>query len=200
MKLPSTFIAVCTAATFTAIGASAHDQQSSQQSAGSAQQSSGNQNSAWQKAQAQEFFRSSDIVGKDAQTSNGQKLGSIKDVVFNQQGEIFALVDIGKSRLAVVPWQSVSPRSAKGSGNLTLNTTQNALESGPVVSKDQWGALNNPNFTKGVYSYYHMQEPSTAIGGASAAGGSIQGQGQSQGSSQEQQNKESNQQPSQNQP
>jgi hypothetical protein len=169
--------AVATLAISTASAQSQSDQSSSQSSG---------QNPAWQKAQGQEFFRASKVIGKDTQTSDNQKAGEIKDVVFNQQGEIFALVDIGSSKLAVVPWQSINAASVKGTQNATINTTQQALKSGPAVTKDQWGALDNPSFTQGVYTYYHVQAPG-AMGGAGSPGGASQGQGSSQDQQQQQQ-------------
>lgn len=163
-------------------GAFALAQQSSQDASSQDTSSSGGaQNNSLQQAQSQEFFRSSTIVGKTAQDSKGQKLGSVKDIVFNQQGEIFAFVDIGNGKWAAVPWQVVNPNSAKGKDNVVLNTTQQQLKSAPSVSKDQWGSLNNPAFAQGVYSYYQVQPP-TAVGGASSPGSRSSSSSQGQGS------------------
>jgi hypothetical protein len=139
----------------------------------------GQPNSAWTKAQAQEFFRASDLTGKNIQDSANQKIGEIKNIVFNQTGNIFALVDIGRDRLAVVPWQAFNAPSAKGKQNLVVNTTAKEVQSAPVVTENQWGALNNPSFVEGVYSYYHVKAP-TAEGGASSPGGTEQGKGSNQ--------------------
>jgi hypothetical protein len=177
MKIKSTSIALCAAAALTAATAWAEQQSS---------QSGGSQNQALSQAQAQEFFRASKIVGKSAQDTSGQKLGSIKEIVFNKQGEILALVDVGNDRWATVPWQLVNTESAKGNQNLTLNTTAQALKAAPAVTKDQWGALDNPSFTQGIYAYYHLQPP-TQTGGASTPGGASQGQGSSEQQQQQQQ-------------
>jgi len=136
---------------------------------------SGSQTSSLQQAQAQEFFRASNLIGKSTQDSKGTKLGTLKDVVFNQQGEVFAFVDIGGGKWAAVPWQVVNPASAKGRDNVVLNTSQQQLKSAPSVAKDQWGSLNNPAFAQGIYSYYQVQAPA-AVGGASSPGSSNQGQ------------------------
>ena len=132
----------------------------------------GQPNSAWSKAQSQEFFRASDLTGKNIQDSANQKVGEIKNIVFNQSGTVFALVDVGRNRLAVVPWQAFSAPSAKGKQNLVVNSTAKEVEAGPVVTETQWGALNNPNFVEGVYSYYHVK---TEQGGATSPGGTEQG-------------------------
>jgi sporulation protein YlmC with PRC-barrel domain len=134
----------------------------------------GQPNSAWSKAQTQEFFRASDLTGKNVQDSANQKIGEIKNIVFNQGGNVFALVDVGRNRLAVVPWQAFSPPSAKGKQNLLVNMTAKEVEAGPVVTETQWGALNNPTFVEGVYSYYHVK-PAMEQGGATSPGGTEQG-------------------------
>ncbi len=172
----------CCAAALLATNVTAQDQSQSSSSGSSqpGQSSSGQQSPELQQANAQEFFRSSALVGKNVQDSKGTKIGEIKDVAFNQQGEVFAFVNVGNSKWAVVPWQVIQPATAKGSGNVTVNATAQQMKAGPAVSKDQWGSLNNPQFVQGCYTYYNVQPP-TATGGASTPGGSSQGQGQSQG-------------------
>lgn len=195
MKLISKLIALGAMAALagTTLSAQQQEQQTTQPNANSDQSSSqSEQNSAWQKAQTQEFFRASKQVGKTVQDSKGQKLGSLKDIAFNQQGEIFALVETSNDRWAAVPWQVVNAGSAKGSQNVVLNATQQELKSAPAVTKDQWGALNNPNFTQGIYSYYHIQAPAAAEGAASSPSGMSQGQGSS--NPQQQQNQQQQQQ------
>lgn len=141
---------------------------------------SGQQNTSLQQASAQEFFRATQVVGKNTQDSKGNKVGEIQDIAFNQQGQMFAFVDVGGGKWAVVPWQALKPETAKGKGNVTLNATEQQLKAGPAVTKDQWGSLNNPQFVQGCYAYYHVQAPA-ATGGASSPGGTSQSQGQSAG-------------------
>ncbi len=171
MKTAIPFITFCAAAGLVSTQAWATDRTDS------AHSTAAQPNSYLQQASAQEFFRASDLIGKNTQDSKGTKVGEIKDVVFNQQGEIFALIDISSGKLAVVPWQAIKAQSAKGTGNVTLNATTEQLKAGPAVTKNQWGALDNPQFVQGCYAYYHIQAPSAA-GGASSPGGSSQGQGQ----------------------
>lgn len=137
--------------------------------------SASQQNASLQQANSQEFFRASDLIGKSTQDSKGAKVGDIKEITFNQQGEIFAFIDVGNGKYAVVPWQAINTATAKGRGNVTVNATEQQLKAGPAVTKDQWGSLNNPKFCQGCYAYYNIQAP-TATGGASSPGGTSQGQ------------------------
>ncbi len=171
IKRTLTTIACCTATAL--IGSTALAQDQSTNSAYSSQQSG-----SLQQANAQEFFRASTLIGKNAQDTKGTKVGEIKDVSFNQQGEVFAFVDVGSGKWVAVPWQVVNPSTAKGTGKVTFNATAQQMKAGPAVSKDQWGSLNNPQFVQGCYTYYNVQQPTMATGGASSPGGSSQGQAQ----------------------
>lgn len=164
MKTPLSVITLGAVAAMVTIAAPAQSSSSS----------SSQSNPSLQQASTQEFFRSSDLVGKNTQDSKGNKVGEIKDIAFNQQGEVFAFISVGSSKYAVVPWQAIQAASAKGSGNVTVNATQQQLKAGPAVTKEQWGSLNNPQFVQGCYSYYNLQPP-TATGGASSPGASQSG-------------------------
>lgn len=132
-------------------------------------------NRAWQKAMAQEFFRASRLLGKEAQSSKGENLGPIKDVAFNQQGEVFILLDVGEGRLAPVPWRYAILSSTKGRQKVILATSGATLREAPIIVEDQWGELDNPNFTQGIYAYYQAAS-APATGGATSPGSSSQGQ------------------------
>jgi hypothetical protein len=135
-------------------------------------------NRAWQKAMAQEFFRASRLLGKEAQSAKGENLGQIKDVAFNQQGEVFILLDMGDGRLAPVPWRYAILSSTKGRPKVILSTSGAALREAPIIVEDQWGELDNPNFTQGIYAYYQAAS-AAASGAASSPGSTGQGQGDS---------------------
>lgn len=149
------------------------DQQQQQQAAA--------QQPALQQASVQEFFKASDLMGKATQDSKGTKTGEIVEIAFNQQGEVFAFVDVGNGKWAAIPWKVVNPATAKGKGNVTLNATDQQMKAGPAVTKNQWGSINNPKFVEGCYAYYNVQSPSaaSATGGGSPPSGSMQGSGQS---------------------
>lgn len=173
MKSTTSILTICAALALSGAAQAADQSDPNSSSASSANASQ--QNASLQQANAQEFFRASDLIGKSTQDSKGAKIGEIKEITFNQQGEIFAFLDVGNGKYAVVPWQAINTATAKGRGNVTVNATDQQLKAGPAVTKDQWGSLNNPKFVQGCYSYYNIQAP-TATGGASSPGGTTQGQ------------------------
>lgn len=170
MKYTLSLIALCaTAALF-------NSQALAQDASADTNSVSGQHDNSLHQANALEFYRASAVIGKTTQDSKGAKVGEIEDIAFNQQGQMFAFVDVGSGKWAVVPWQALQPETAKGKGNVTLNATAQQLKAGPAVTKEQWGALNNPQFVQGCYAYYNLQAP-TATGAASSPGGTSHGQG-----------------------
>lgn len=166
--------------------------------------SSGTQN--WQGSVGTEnaFFHAQAIIGTEAEDPQGKNLGKVHDVVFNPAtSRIFAAIDVGNNRYALVPWQAVTV-SVKGNGNnnnngggwwgggnknserLVINTTQDALRAGPSISGNQMTLLSNPSFLQSVYTYYRIQEPQTADAyrrtGLGTAGGSSTGSNAGSGS------------------
>jgi sporulation protein YlmC with PRC-barrel domain len=137
-------------------------------------------NAAWQKALTQEFSRASSLMGKEAQGARGESLGTIKDIAFNQQGQVFVLIDVGDTRLVPVPWPLARLASGKGRATIVFNVSGEAVRDAPVVTNDQWGELDNPNFTAGIVAYYRDQ--AAAEGGAASPAGASQGQGADDGS------------------
>jgi hypothetical protein len=144
-----------------------------------------------QHGQMSQSHRASKLIGRDVKSSDGQEIGELKDVTFNQQGQIFALVELDDDRMAVLPWQKIDAKSAAGEDeDLKVNTTKESITRGPTITEEAFANLNNPQFTRQVYSHYQVQPPA-AVGGI---GGVERGAGQQR---QEQQRPQLQQQPGQ---
>ena len=117
-----------------------------------------------------QFFQAKNVIGEKVKNSQDQSLGTVKDIVFNpQNGQFFAAIDIGSGRYGLVPWQALNvSNTGKNKYELTLNSTKEALQSGPTVMRDQWDELNNPTFVQSIYSHYNVQPP--AMGGSFGTG------------------------------
>jgi len=117
-----------------------------------------------------QFFQAKNILGEKIKNTQDQSLGTIKDLVFNPQGQIFGAIDVSGGRYALVPWQALTVTSTgKGKVEISMNTTKDALQSGPTVARDQWDELNNPTFVQSIYSHYNVQPP-TGVGGGFGTG------------------------------
>lgn len=123
----------------------------------------------------QPFQHANELIGTEIRNpQDHQKLGKISDLVFNPQtGEMFAAIEVERGRYAVVPWQALTVTSgSRGKAQITLNSTKRALAAGPGLKSDQWETMNDPSFTRSVYSLYNLQPP-TATGGVGT--GTIEG-------------------------
>ena len=119
--------------------------------------------------QSGRFCDSKSLLGQEVTTSQGQEIGTIKDIVFNpQNGEVFAVIGIGSGQNALVPAQTLNVSGSRGNMQVTANTTKENLQSGPTVQNNQWlQALNTPGFTRRIYSHFNTQ--SSGMGGSSSS-------------------------------
>lgn len=122
--------------------------------------------------------RISHVINAQAKSTDGQSLGTIQDVVVNQEGQVFALLNLGQNRYSAVPWQLINTPHARQGREVTVNATQQKLMSGPLFQGNAWGNLRDASFTQKLYSHYNLQ-PAAGMGGAGAGSStSFQGQGQ----------------------
>ncbi len=130
--------------------------------------------------QQQKSFRVSELLGKSAQGTQGQELGKLTDVSITQDGQIFAMIDVGNERYAAVPWQLLDlSGKARDQQNLTFSITKDKLDSAPSLSKNDFDNLNKSEFTQQIYSHFGTQPP-TALGGTDSGSERIEGSDQEQ--------------------
>ena len=109
------------------------------------------------------FFDAKSLLGTEIMNNQKQELGDLKDVVFNpQNGETFAAIGVGHDQCALVPWQALKiSKSTSGKEEITLNSSKQALASGPTVKADDWRELNNRSFDQSIYQHYGLNRPTT---------------------------------------
>jgi sporulation protein YlmC with PRC-barrel domain len=103
-------------------------------------------------------FKSSDLIGKVVKGTNGDKLGSIKDLMVDpQRGRIVygiiahgGVLGIG-DRLVAVPWGAFDTREQD---SLRIDLDKAKLEAGPNFADGDWSVLSDPEFLARTYSYY----------------------------------------------
>ena len=130
--------------------------------------------------ESQSFLRSKNIVGADVKDSQGQKLGDIYDVLFNpRNGQTFAAISVRHGNYALVPFQALTLTPSTGTfshkTDVTLNTTKESLEQGPLVKSGDWQMLDTPSFTESIYKHYNVQMPAMGGTGANSLGGTSSG-------------------------
>jgi sporulation protein YlmC with PRC-barrel domain len=145
-----------------------------------------------QKMASNQFCHANQIIGTEAKNPQGQSLGRVHDVVFNpKNGDVFAAIDIGNGRYALVPWQEVKVTPSTRTGwwwgrnreQVTINTTKQALDSAPTISGRESQKLNNRSFVQSIYSHFHTQAPFAAVGAAASPGATQHGSSKSSSNS-----------------
>jgi len=103
-------------------------------------------------------YGASEIVGTQVKNPQGEVLGKIHDLVFDDEGRIsFAILGYGGflgigQNLVAVPITSLS--YAEESRDFVLNTTKENIQSAPLFSKK---ALDNPGWASDFYRYFGQQ-------------------------------------------
>ncbi len=103
-------------------------------------------------------YGASEIVGTQVKNLQGEAVGKITDLVFDEDGRIFfAVLGYGgflgiRQSLVAVPINSLS--SAEEPGHFFLNTTKEEVQSAPLFSKK---ALDDPSWVSSVYRYFGQQ-------------------------------------------
>jgi sporulation protein YlmC with PRC-barrel domain len=131
-----------------------------------------------------QFWKSKDIVGANVKDSSGTDLGDISELYLNpKNGQSFAVIKLekGGGRQALVPLEALTvipPRNTFAHTHVTIDKTRADIESAPTITNNQWEMLDDPNFTKSIYTHFVMPVPG-AVGGASTPEGVSTGSGTS---------------------
>jgi sporulation protein YlmC with PRC-barrel domain len=123
--------------------------------AGQAQKTPAGAQTGAQAGQLQNADRLSQFMGKSVQDQQGQKIGTIEDVVVDKQGRVTYLIlsgsDLGKrDQLIPVPWRAANPQIQKGAVTISLNRLK--LQNAPGFAKNDWSQFNQ--MEQRVNSYY----------------------------------------------
>jgi len=110
-------------------------------------------------------WKYSDLKGFDVRTPSGAKLGDIKEVAIDTEGQIsYVVLSVGGflgigDKLVAVPWGAikVSHEGEKGDKKkLTLATTKERLEQAPVFDKEKRETCD-PAWIGKLYDYYSVR-------------------------------------------
>lgn len=103
--------------------------------------------------------RASKIVGMDVQSSAGESLGEVEDLVLDPGGKVtHAIIGYGGTlglgqKLTAVPWHMVSSRIS--GEHIVLEQAQ--LESAPSFGSNEWPNLTNANWSQQFDQYWQQQ-------------------------------------------
>ncbi|MEW5744849.1 MAG: PRC-barrel domain-containing protein [Nitrospirota bacterium] len=112
-----------------------------------------------QTRQLQQTSRASQLMDKNVQNMQGEKLGKITDIVIDpSQGRAAYVVMQAEEgdRLYAIPTQALTT-SGTAPDVLIVNLTKDRLKSAPSFTKDQWAKAADRQWIAEVYRFYGIQ-------------------------------------------
>jgi sporulation protein YlmC with PRC-barrel domain len=116
-----------------------------------------------------EVLKASSVIGMRVQSTEGKKLGDIKDLVIDpSDGSIgYAVLDFGGflgigDKYFAVPWEALqwSPDHKA----IVLDVSKKDLKQAPGFDKNNWPDLGSEEQALVIYEYYGMPLPSETQG------------------------------------
>jgi len=120
----------------------------------------------WLPAEARDksgVLKASDLIGMKVQGTDGKNLGSIKDLVIDQDdGDIqYAVLDFGGfagigDKYFAVPWEAL--RLDQDNKKLALDLHKKDLKDAPGFDKNNWPDFSQQQVV--IYEFYEVPQPS----------------------------------------
>ncbi|MBK8891543.1 MAG: PRC-barrel domain-containing protein [Dechloromonas sp.] len=112
------------------------------------------------------LLSASTISGDDVYNRQGEKLGSIKDLMMDiHSGRVcYAVLSFGGflslgEKLFAVPWSALAVDTENK--RLLLDTNEERLKDAPGFDKDNWPNMADSSWEKSIHSYYGTESTST---------------------------------------
>jgi sporulation protein YlmC with PRC-barrel domain len=126
----------------------------------------------------QALFRAKNLIGRQVQTTQGENLGRLTEIVFHPEVGIFAVVELDSKRLAPLPWAMVERLT--GEQVVVSGTSKALLQGAPLIEDQQWDRLNDPAFTQKIYTYHGLEAQAGVGSPGKSPSGTIREQGERQ--------------------
>jgi sporulation protein YlmC with PRC-barrel domain len=127
------------------------------------------------------YIETSKLVGKPVRSSQGEEIGTIKDVVIDRStgcmaytvlstgGEGGGRVAAGGGKMVAVPWSVYSPQSDVNTYTVTVDRER--IFNAPVFDYARIEEYSRPDYISNVYSYYGVS-PGAGVGVGVSGGAS----------------------------
>lgn len=127
------------------------------------QQQTGQTGMQTSQAGMQQAQRANNLMGKEVQSQGGERLGTVEDLVIDQQGQVAFVVlssaDDNKMRPILFKSLSGDPQQDQ----LTANIDKERFQNAPSFEKGEWQQALSPQWESNVYGYYGEEAPSPGM-------------------------------------
>jgi sporulation protein YlmC with PRC-barrel domain len=116
-------------------------------------------------AHTQDINRASEIQGRNVQNQQGEDIGQVNDLVFDNEGNISYLIlsrggvmGVGAD-LVPVPWKE--DKITIQEDNVILSMDRQKLDQAPSFSSGEWDQMSQQEFQQRVHGYYEKDMQDT---------------------------------------
>jgi PRC-barrel domain len=100
-------------------------------------------------------YRVKQVLGAKVSIKGDLAIGTVDDVVFNDQGQIEYLIVNNESKLVTVPWEGAKFNFEKQTA--TVNITQEQYRAIPTYTVREYPVFFEPTYRTRVYEWYGLR-------------------------------------------
>ncbi|MBI4830917.1 MAG: PRC-barrel domain-containing protein [Candidatus Lindowbacteria bacterium] len=105
---------------------------------------------------AKGVFQASKLIGRTVRNEQGEKFGSVEELLFADDGHIRYLVLAGEAdKLVPIPWSAV--KSGIREDAVIFNISRSRFDSAPTFGRNEWQRFDDPEWNKKVHAYYEAE-------------------------------------------
>ena len=99
-------------------------------------------------------YRVKQVLGTKVSIDGNVGIGTVDDLVFDDNGQVEYLIVINQGKLVTVPWTAAKFNFEKRMA--TVNITQEKFQQIPTYTTDQYPTFATPNYQNQTYRYYGL--------------------------------------------
>jgi hypothetical protein len=104
--------------------------------------------------EAVQAYRVKQVLGSKVNIQGNVAIGTVDDLVFNDQGEVEYLIVANEGKMVTVPWEAAKFNFEKQSA--TINITQEQFRTIPTYTTTSYPVYFEPTYRTTVYRYYGL--------------------------------------------
>ena len=106
------------------------------------------------RTEGMQAYRVKQVLGSKVHIQGDVAIGTVDDLVFNDQGEVEYLIVANEGKLVTVPWEAAKFNFEKQTA--TINITQTQYRTIPTYTTTAYPTYFEPTYRTEVYRYYGL--------------------------------------------
>jgi hypothetical protein len=107
----------------------------------------------YQDARTAQSYKVKSVIGSKVSIQGGLSIGTVDDIIFDDEGYINYLVVLNEGKYVVVPWQAAKFNFEQRTA--TVNITQTQFQQVPTFTTQTWPTFDATYNTR-IYGYYGL--------------------------------------------